>query len=316
MIYTLTLNPARDRSVIIDDFGAGKVNRIKSIKDDPGGKGINVSKLVNELGGQTSAVAVLGGNTGKYIENALKEMGLQGRFVYTNGETRTNIKVSDPVNHTTTDINEPGAPLGNEEAAAVRGLMLSLLMPGDSLVIAGKIDILRIPLGEWIAAFSQKGAKVFLDTEGAALSEGIKAGVYMIKPNDDELAQLTGNRFEGEEQLISEVRKLLCENSVQLAVVSMGSNGALLITRDAALKASAPKVEAVCTTGAGDSLTGAFVYALDEGKPLDYALRLGVAAGSAAVTMPGTQVPSRSLIYSLLEETQIWDAEKLTKNNG
>ena len=110
MIFTVTLNPARDRTVMIPGFEAGKVNRIKETRDDPGGKGINVSKVIAALGGTSVAMGILGGQAGRYIQRCLEDMSIECDFVRTNAETRTNIKVVDPERHVTTDINAPGAP--------------------------------------------------------------------------------------------------------------------------------------------------------------------------------------------------------------
>ena len=107
MIYTVTLNPALDKTVQIPNFALGSVNRITALRTDPGGKGINVSKVIRALGGESIALGILGGSTGRTIADALEEMGLRCDFLFAPGQTRTNLKVVDPVGHTNTDINEP-----------------------------------------------------------------------------------------------------------------------------------------------------------------------------------------------------------------
>ena len=115
MIYTVTLNPALDKTVEIPNFTLGNVNRITSLRTDPGGMGINVSKVIAKLGGSSMALGILGGNTGRAIADGLNQLGLNCSFLSAEGETRTNLKVIDPVNHTNTDINEPGFEITEAE---------------------------------------------------------------------------------------------------------------------------------------------------------------------------------------------------------
>ena len=304
MIYTVTLNPARDRSVVIPDFAAGKVNRITEIRNDPGGKGINVSKIIKELGGASIAMGVLGGGTGAYIKESLDKMGIASMFTFVEAETRTNTKISDPVNRVTTDINEPGAALDSQTSRKVLDTLLEQLLPGDIVVVAGKLDTKAVDIAGWIASIQLKGARVFLDTEGAALSAGVAAQPYLIKPNDAELRMLTGETLTTESDLVAAGRRLVA-HGIEIALISLGSDGALCITKDAVLRSKGVKVEAVSTVGAGDTMMGAFAYGLKDG--IRAAFALSVAASAAAVTCPGTKCPELSVVKELLTRTVVYE---------
>lgn len=303
-IYTVTLNPARDRSVVIENFAPGKVNRITRMRDDPGGKGINVSKAILALGGQTVAMGILGGGTGAYIRDSLEAMGMETDFVWTQRETRTNLKINDPVRKCTTDINEPGV-IEPEDAEKLLEKLLSRVRTDDVAVIAGKLDTAKLDPERWIRLLKQAGARVFLDTEGEALKRGVQAGPYLIKPNDAELSQLLGRPVSGREDCASAARRIVETYGVHAAAVSLGSEGAVFVTRDGVWDAQAVPVEAVNTVGAGDTMMAALAWSLTEEKPFEEACRLAVAAGAAAVTCDGTQSPDKETILTLMKQARV-----------
>ena len=175
MIHTVTLNPALDKTVEIPSLTVDAVNRITAMRTDPGGKGINVSKVISVLGGSSVAYGILGGDTGRAILAALDEMGLATCFHFVDGETRTNMKIIDPVRHTNTDINEPGVSVSEEILKELLGDMLGKIKTDDIVVISGSM-----PKGSpqdtyftWIEAFQEKGAKVILDADGDLLKTGM-----------------------------------------------------------------------------------------------------------------------------------------------
>ena len=161
MIYTVTLNPALDKTVEIPSLTVDSVNRITAMRTDPGGKGINVSKVIDKLGGKSVATGILGGDTGNAILSALKAMGLDTSFRFVEGETRTNLKVVDPVNHTNTDINEPGVTVSGEILDGYLKELLLKVNAGDIVVISGSL-----PTGSpkdtyqtWVKAFKEAGQR-------------------------------------------------------------------------------------------------------------------------------------------------------------
>ena len=301
MIYTVTLNPARDRTVTIPDFEAGKVNRIQTIRDDPGGKGINVSKVIHTLGGRSVAMGILGGATGKYIQKSVSEMGIETDFAFTKAQTRTNTKVIDPARHVTTDINEPGAPVGKRVLTSVISRLLSKAGRNDIVVFAGKIPAgaNSALIAEWTKKLSAQGARVFLDADSATLAEGVKAAPYLIKPNETELSQLLGAPLRSLSEVYDGARRVMDATGVKYVAVSLGADGALFVGETGAWRAEAIPVNVLSTVGAGDAMMAALAYGFDAGMPAEEAYRWAMAAGAASVTVSGTQSPARSLVESL-----------------
>ena len=303
MIYTVTLNPALDKTVEIPGMALDTVNRITAMRTDPGGKGINVSKVIAKLGGTSVALALLGGGTGRAIADALEEMGLRCELQFVEGETRTNLKVVDPVNHTNTDLNEPGISVTPAVLDGLLDRLIGLLQPGDLVVLSGSL-----PKGApgdtyytWVARCKEAGAKVFLDADGALLAEGLRAAPDLVKPNQDELSRLVGHPLETVEALADAAGALLADG-VQKVVVSMGGKGALYVTRDTVLYAEGLKVPVGSTVGAGDSVVAALAVAETQGLSLEDTIRLSTATGAANVMCSGSQAAERSVIEELMPQ--------------
>ncbi|MCF2669710.1 1-phosphofructokinase [Butyricicoccus pullicaecorum] len=303
MIYTVTLNPALDKTVEIPGMALDTVNRITAMRTDPGGKGINVSKVIAKLGGTSVALALLGGGTGRAIADALEEMGLRCELQFVEGETRTNLKVVDPVNHTNTDLNEPGISVTPAVLDGLLDRLIGLLQPGDLVVLSGSL-----PKGApgdtyytWVARCKEAGAKVFLDADGTLLAEGLRAAPDLVKPNQDELSRLVGHPLETVEALAGAAGALLADG-VQKVVVSMGGKGALYVTRDTVLYAEGLKVPVGSTVGAGDSVVAALAVAETQGLSLEDTVRLSTATGAANVMCSGSQAAERSVIEELMPQ--------------
>ena len=303
MIYTVTLNPALDKTVEIPGMALDTVNRITAMRTDPGGKGINVSKVIAKLGGDSVALALLGGGTGRAIADALEEMGLRCELQFVEGETRTNLKVVDPVNHTNTDLNEPGISVTPAVLDGLLDRLIGLLQPGDLVVLSGSL-----PKGApgdtyytWVARCKEACAKVFLDADGALLAEGLRAAPDLVKPNQDELSRLVGHPLETVEALTDAAGALLADG-VQKVVVSMGGKGALYVTRDTVLYAEGLKVPVGSTVGAGDSVVAALAVAETQGLSLEDTVRLSTATGAANVMCSGSQAAERSVIEELMPQ--------------
>ena len=306
MIYTVTLNPALDKTVTIPRFALDSVNRISELREDPGGKGINVSKVIAKLGGTSRAIALLGGAVGEKIELALEGMGIDVWAFEANGETRTNTKVVDPVLDTHTDINEPGP---EATLALLDGTLASLadaIQEGDIVVLSGSLPK-GAPVATyetWCRTCSGAGAKVFLDADGDALSHGLKALPYLAKPNDAELSRICGRELKDVTAIASEARAIV-ERGVSRVVVSMGGAGALFAESGRTLLAHSPKVPVGSTVGAGDSVVAALAFAEERGMSLEETARLSMATGAANVMQSGTQAAERELVDSLLDKVSL-----------
>ena len=257
MIYTVTLNPALDKTVEIPGMALDTVNRITEMRTDPGGKGINVSKVIAKLGGESCAAGILGGGSGKMLEKLLEGEPFATRFRFVEGQTRTNLKIIDREGHTNTDINEPGLTVTAADLDALLHDLLAEVHAGDIVVLAGSLpkgapqDTYR----SWTAACKKAGAWVFLDADGALLAEGIKAAPYLIKPNDGELSRLAGKKLETLEELTAEGRKLL-ERGIERVVISLGGRGALYLRKGSTIYAEGLRVPVGSTVGAGTERGG------------------------------------------------------------
>ena len=297
MIYTVTLNPALDKTVEIPSLTIDAVNRITTMRT-----GINVSKVISKLGGKSIASGILGGDTGRAILSALKEMELETCFHFVNGETRTNMKVIDPVSRTNTDINEPGVTVSEEILSGLLKELLEIVREDDIVVISGSM-----PKGSpketyftWTKAFNAKGAKVLLDADGELLKAGLKASPYLIKPNNHELSAFVGRTLETPEELAVTAREIMKEYGIAKVVVSMGGDGALYVTKDESIYAEGLKVPVGSTVGAGDSVVAALAVAEESGMSLEETVRLSTATGAANVMCSGTQAAEFEVIKDLI----------------
>lgn len=302
MICTVTLNPALDKTVEIPDLTIDSVNRITTMRTDPGGKGINVSKVISKLGGSSVATGILGGDTGNAIRSSLEAMGLENRFRFVKGETRTNLKVIDPVNHTNTDINEPGITVSEELLNEFLEEVAGMITSGDIVVLSGSL-----PKGApkdtyytWVKACREAGARVILDADGELLAEGLKASPYLVKPNNHELSGLLGRNLKTPRELEQAARELMNRYGIARVVVSMGKEGALYVTGEETVYAEGLKVPVGSTVGAGDSVVAALAVAEERGMSLDETVRLSTATGAANVMCSGTQAAEYEVIEGLL----------------
>ena len=306
MIYTVTLTPALDKTVVIPDFSVDHVNRIQTVRLDPGGKGINVSKALKALGMESVATGILGGGTGRFILDRLDEMRITHDFVTVPEETRTNLKVIDDVRNTHTDINEPGAPADPAVLDRVLSGLLASVRPGDRVVLAGKApagaaDTL---FGEWILALKARGALPYLDADASLLVHGAAACPEMIKPNDEELGRVTGRSFENIDEIASAARAL-GEGGVHTVAVSLGADGALFYRDGILLRGAGLHVPVGSTVGAGDAMMAAFCYGDERGLSFEETCRLALAVSAAAVMQSGTQPPQRAEIDALLPKVTL-----------
>lgn len=303
MIYTVTLNPALDKTAVIRNFRVDAVNRIETLRADPGGKGINVSKVIQQLGEKSVALGILAGHSGQRIANSLEEMGLDCRFSFVPGETRTNLKIVDPQGNTHTDINEPGQPVAPEVLDNLLRALLDVLQPGDIVVLSGSMpkDAAPDTYGIWTRACKTRGAKVFLDADGAPLRYGLEAKPWLIKPNEKELANLLG---EFPRNLAAAGRKLQ-EQGIAQAVISLGAQGALFFFEDGAYRAEGLSVPVGSTVGAGDSMVAALAVACQRQLSDGDTVALAMATSAANVMCSGTQAAQWSAIEKLLPEVKI-----------
>lgn len=291
VITTVTLNPAIDKMIVVKGMILGGVNRAMSTQIGPGGKGINVSRVVKRLGGETVALGFIGGNTGRCILHCLNREGIPTDFVEIEEESRVNLSVIGLATKSVTSFHEKGPKIRGSEVDALIDKIKRWAERSKIIVLSGSVppgipaDIYR----EMISFIKSLGVKVFLDTHGEPLKEGIKAAPYLVKPNLEEMQELTGLTFSSDMDLIKAGEYLL-DSGVMIGIVSLGDKGAFIFTRDKTLRAFPPEIEKLSTIGAGDSMIAGLVFSLALGELLEDAVSLGTAAGAATAMTMGTEL--------------------------
>jgi 1-phosphofructokinase len=306
MIYTVTLNPAVDKTIKLQNLLVDHVNRAEDVREDAGGKGINVSKMIKNLMGSSRALGICGGKTGEFIQDQLDELGISHNFIKASGQTRTNIKIVDDLHKTYTDINEIGTHVSEEVLKALEEAIFSHLTHEDFLVLAGSVpsNVPKDIYKNWIQKANQIGAKVILDADGQLLEQGIEAGPYLIKPNIHELEQLYNQKIDTIEKAIQLAKDLL-KNKIDVIVISRGEQGCVVVTTDETLMVEGLKVPVKSTVGAGDSMVAAITHALSQKASLKEAIILGVAASAASIMQEGTIMGEWETIQSLKEKVNL-----------
>src|SRR4030043_2324764 len=306
MIATVTLNPSLDKIVTVEELVIDEANRWTSLRRDPGGKGINVSRVVHELGGETIAYGFIGGIDGEILEHLLQQQGVPFDFTPIKGEIRSNFIIADLTSCHQTRIDAPGPHIMRHELQKLVQKVKHISPKPDFLVFAGSVppavpaDIYR----QLIDAAKNNGIKTVLDSDNKWLKEGIKAKPNVIKPNVHEAEELLGKRLRSEAAIVKAL-KALVDSGIEVAIVSRGKEGLIAACGERILKAIPPQVEVRSTVGAGDSTIAGLVLKLNEGLAIDDACRWAVAAGTAATLTPGTELCRREDVERLLSKVKI-----------
>ncbi len=289
MIVTLTLNPSVDRTVEVDALRRGEVMRALGVRVDPGGKGINVSRALAAHRLPTRAVLTLGGAEGEHLLALLATSGIEIVPVRIGKAIRSNITVVEP-DGTTTKFNEPGARLSKDELAAVFSAVKTAVASADWLVASGSLppgmdlDV----YAELVRGLAGSGTSVAIDTSGRALGAALSAGPTLVKPNRDELAEVTGLRLRTIADVVDAASRLR-DLGAGAVLASLGADGAVLVDGDGAIHGRTPAVAPLSSVGAGDAMLAGFLAA--GGKGADSLIE-GLAWGAAAVCQPGSGMPA------------------------
>jgi len=290
-ILTVTLNPCIDKTIEVENFTVGGLNRTKSIRTDAGGKGINVSKALKNFGADTIACGIIGGNQGKYLLSFLKEQEIPYVFTETEDETRTNYKIYDSKSHITTEINEQDFFVHENTLRKCIDSIKLQLQKTEIMVLSGSIpkgvnnDIYQT----LIEIAKSYNVKVILDADGEKLKKGIEAAPYAIKPNLFELEQFWGKAFKNESEIV-EAAKELINAGIKLVIVSMGGDGAMFINENEAYKATPFAINCKSTVGAGDSMVAALAYCMQQNFDIIKLIKMSTAAGTVTASKEGTNV--------------------------
>lgn len=306
MIITVTMNPAIDKTVEIDQLIPGGLNRIRKVEYDAGGKGINVSKTIRELGGSSIATGFLGGNAGKTIQNVLNEKEIKNDFILVDGETRTNTKVFEK-NGAVTELNEPGPVIKEEQIQELLQKLEAYADEDTLFVLAGSIPkgVDQNIYAEITHLVHKKGAQVLLDADGKLFRTSLEAVPDIIKPNRVELEEYAGFDYRASVEELLDLARKIRQKGIGTVAVSMGKSGALLVKEDYEVRCPALSVKAHSTVGAGDAMVAALAYSWDQGLENESMTRLCIAASAGAVTTIGTKPPAKELVDQLAQQVII-----------
>ncbi len=311
-VTTITPNPAIDKTYWIDGFRANKQNRVSRVRIDPGGKGLNIARILKGFGLEGTALGFFGGMIGRELINLLTEEGINIVPVFTDANTRTNTKIMDPVSGEETEINEPGPLIGETEKKQLRQYVQEYAAKSAYMVFSGSLPPGCEPdFYQGLITTARKfNCKTILDTSEVALREGIKAAPYLIKPNHHELSELMGRKIESPAAAAAAATRVRNAYGVEEVVVSLGGLGAVLAASGGTFHAISPKVKPENTIGAGDSLVAGLIYGMASGHPPVECLRLGVAAGTLAVIDQGTSV-SKPQVEAMMDFVKTVEINRL-----
>lgn len=306
-VLTVTLNPALDQTIILDQLRVGEVNRAVAAVVHAGGKGVNViSCLADWESAGLTATGILGADNQAPFAALFQTKSIIDGFIRVSGETRTNIKLSHEGE--TTDINLPGLTLRPDAIDALFEAVRTLTVPGGLVLLAGSLPAGLTPAlyPRLAAQIAGQGARVLVDSSGAPLRAALDGPALpsVIKPNREELEEFVGHRLADDAALLQAARELTARG-VSLVVVSLGAEGALFITASAAMRAALPPLRVTSTVGAGDAMMAGIITGLREGAGLERIARLGTAFAVGKLAHPGANLPPRQDVEALAGQVQI-----------
>ena len=303
-IATLTVNPAIDKYTTVDRVRPDRKLRCERPTREPGGGGLNVSRAVQRLGGEATALYMAGGPTGDILRDLLDAEGIPQHGLPIAGWTRENLIVNEEGSEQQYRFGMPGPEVSEEEKDRCLEALRELDPAPDLLVASGSLSP-GLPedfLGQVAEVAAEIDARFIVDTSGEPLRHAVEAGAFLLKPNTSELEDLAGEALETEKAQEEAARRFIEEGCCQVIVLSLGSGGAVMFTGERTEHIRAPTVPIRSKVGAGDSMVGGIVLGLARGMELPDAVRFGVAAGAAAVMTEGTELCRREDTERLFEE--------------
>ena len=303
-IATFTPNPAIDISTSVEEIVPIRKLRCAEARRDPGGGGINVARVVQRLGGAVSAIYPAGGATGELLRRLVEREGIKNFAISVAEETRENFTVLEQPSGKQYRFVLPGSRLSEVEWHACLDALDAMDTVPPFIVCSGSLPP-GVPVGFYarVARFAKThGSKLILDTSGKPLAEALREGVYMMKPNLRELQELANTPLDDQQDWLAAGRRLIDSGAAEIIALTLADKGSLLMTREGALRANVPDVKVMSTVGAGDSFVGGLVWALASGHNTVEAFKWGVAAGTAAVLNPGTELCHADDVARLVEQ--------------
>jgi 1-phosphofructokinase len=305
-VITITLNPSIDKTITVEKLTPYGLNRAISTRMDPGGKGINVARVLKNFGVDVMVSGLIAGDQGKLLKDYLKKSKIYTDFMETSGETRTNLKIIDESVNKTTEINESGFYVSHDDLMTFKRKFQSLMKDASIVVISGSVPP-GVPsdfYAECISIAKSEGVKTLLDADGDTLTEGLKAVPYAIKPNIHELELLGGCTFFNIKDIVNAVQKQI-EKGIEIAIVSMGPDGAIVADRHDVYKVDSWDVKVKSAVGAGDSMVGSLAYSILRNDSLFDIAKITTAAGTITATKAGTEICTLDEVLSSINNVVV-----------
>jgi len=306
MIATLTLNPCIDKTICIDKFIYGGMNRVLETRVDPAGKGINVAIAYKNLGGDVCCTGFNYDEGGLHITELLDKSDIKHDLVNVRGKLRTNLKIFDISQRVVTEINESGNLVSEDDLSILVNVIAKLGGNISALALCGSVPT-GVPeeiYSQLIRMMRNLSTRCVLDAEGVLLKRGSLAQPYLIKPNLHELESALGIKLKSISEIIKAARKFI-DMGVSIVAVSLGENGALLIDETQVFRSPAVHIVVKGTAGAGDSMIAGFCLAMEKSLAADDMLRFGMAAAAASCMNEGTILCNRDDFESLLCQIEV-----------
>lgn len=307
MIATVTLNPAIDQTVKVHNFEPNVVNRGQSMQFDPGGKGVNVASFLVDAGHQVSVTGFLGEENTQIFERLFARKKMVDHFVRIPGRTRTGVKIVDPAQQQTTDINMPGQAPPEEAVDELLETLDGLVECCQWFVLTGSLPP-GVPTDLYatlITRLRASGKRTALDTSRDGLRAGVPAGPTILKPNREELQQIVGRTLTDHAAIDEAARTLRKEHGIDIVVVSLGAEGALFVDGETSVLAVPPAVTVESTVGAGDAMVAGLVAGQSEGLSLSDCAQLSTAFSLGAITRIGASLPPSDELGRYREQVSV-----------
>lgn len=288
MITTITMNPALDKTIKVSAIHYGEVNRVGAFREDLGGKGINTGRIIGGFGIPTYNAAILGGDNRHEVMEFCQKDHMEMITQIVPGHTRTNIIIVEVDQNRTTDINEQGVAIDEENYKAFMAKVDEAASKSSFLIMGGSLAK-NLPVDTYgtIAKTYQEVCKVVIDADDDVLLEGLKGSPYLIKPNIHELEDALDRQLHTDQEVIIAGREIIDTYGVTYVLVSMGSDGSLLVTKEEAYRGGTVPVQVVSTVGAGDSMLAGFIYGLEKNHALEDCIAIGTACSTITIRTDG-----------------------------
>lgn len=311
MILTITLNPSIDRRYTLQKFEKGEIFRAKDVQYTPGGKGLNVTRVIQSFQEPVMATGFLGGFSGKYILNELDKAGVEHNFISINGETRSCLAIISD-NGVQTEILENGPVIDEAEMIRFKNLYKNLIKDYDIIVASGSLPR-GIPTSiykELIRLGKAQGKKIIIDSSGEALEYGIEASPFLVKPNKEELEKLIGRPISSEKDIIDGANYIL-DKGVNIVVVSLGEDGSMVFYEKNVYRVKVPKVKTINSVGSGDAMIAGFAISLARGYDFYHMLKFAAACGTANAMEAETGKVNKDNVKNIIDKIVVRQEDSL-----